>query len=122
MTEPPATTVAERADQFLEITEPVLEQVGQARRSVPEEGEGVALVGVLGQHGDPDRAGWRRADGVRRLDALHVMSRRHPDIGQRRIRFEPSTASSNSSAVPTAAITSTSPESSSSRRVPSRTR
>jgi hypothetical protein len=69
------------------IADAVFEEVGQAGRAVAEQVEGVGLVGVLGQHDDPDsRVGG--PDGVRRADAVHRVGR-HPDVGQHRIGPQP---------------------------------
>ena len=66
--------LAQRADQVVDVVQPVLEQVGETRCAVAEQGERIGLVGVLRQHRDADRR-MLRADGVRGLDALHVVAR-----------------------------------------------
>ena len=93
-TDPPAGHLAQRRQQLAQVTDPVLEQVGQAVGAVAEQLEGVGLVGVLGQDDHADlRVG--RPDGVGRVDALHRgpwrrwcrrAGRRHPDVGQHRVR------------------------------------
>jgi hypothetical protein len=83
-----ARHLAQRGQQLLQVTDAVLEQVGQARGAVLEQLEGIRLVGVLRQDHYPDvRVG--RPDRVRRVDAFHgwpgrglgrAACRRHPDI------------------------------------------
>ena len=54
--------------------------LGTFQSMAPEQLEGVVLVGVLGEHDDAD-AGVGLADGVGGGDALGVVARRHPDVG-----------------------------------------
>jgi len=85
--------LAQRRQQLLQVTDAVLEQVGQASGAVPEQLEGVGLVGVLRQDHHPDvRVG--RPDRVRGVDAFHrwlgrrvarAARGRHPDVRQHRV-------------------------------------
>jgi len=43
----------QRADQFIPVADPLLEQVGEPRGALPEEGPCVRGVRVLRQHDDP---------------------------------------------------------------------
>jgi hypothetical protein len=61
------------------VTEPLLEQVGDAGRAVLEELEGVLGVVVLGEDHDP-RAGVVASHPTRELDALGGEGGRHPDV------------------------------------------
>jgi hypothetical protein len=79
---------AQGADEVVDIAEPVLEQIGQAGCAVAEQGEGIGLVGVLGQHHDSG-AGVLAPDVVCGLDAFQMVTGRHPDVGQDRVRTEP---------------------------------
>ncbi|HEX6674399.1 MAG TPA: hypothetical protein VF486_05165 [Actinomycetes bacterium] len=73
----PGDRLPGRAEQLGPVPDALLEQVGQAGGAVPEQREGVGLVGVLGQHHHADtRTGG--ADAVGRLDALHVVAAPHP--------------------------------------------
>ena len=81
----PGRHLVERAYQVLKVTDSILEQVRQTGGAVTEEGSGVALIGVLRQHHDAD-IGVFGADGAGGLDALHVVTGRHADIGQDRAR------------------------------------
>jgi len=88
--------LAQGRQQLLQVTDAVLEQVGQARGAVLEQLERVGLVGVLRQDHHPDvRVG--RPDRVRGVDAFHrglgravtaaarAARGRHPDVRQHRV-------------------------------------
>ena len=107
--------------KLVELAHAILQQVGKTGSAVLEQRERVRLVGVLREDDDAD-VGMLCADCVGRLDALHVVAGRHPDVCDDGVRLEGATTRlRNSSAVPTVSTTTTSPESSSSRRIPSRT-
>ena len=79
----PGRHLIERADQVLKITDAILEQVCQTCGAVIEERSGVALICVLRQHHDAD-PGVLGTDGAGSLDALHMVTGRHADIGENR--------------------------------------
>jgi hypothetical protein len=66
-------------------TEPLLEEVSQARHAVDQQREGVVLLHVLGEHHHTD-VGMLRTDPFRRRDAFIGVARRHPDVGQHGVR------------------------------------
>ena len=67
-------------DRPVVVADALLEEIAEPRRAVLQQLEGVAVVGVLGQHEDAD-VRVPAADLVGRLDALHVVRRWHPDVG-----------------------------------------
>ena len=67
-------------DGAVVVADALLEQIAEPGRAVLEQLEGVAVVGVLRQHQHPDPR-MPAADLVGRLDALHLMRRRHADVG-----------------------------------------
>ena len=80
--------LAQGVHEVLEVADAVLQQVAEPGRAVGEQRERVALVGVLREHDDA-RVGVRGADRAGGLDALHVVARRHPDVGEHRVGREP---------------------------------
>ncbi|ARX89290.1 hypothetical protein SMD44_08777 [Streptomyces alboflavus] len=109
------------AQEFVDLADALLEEVGEAVGAAPEQLEGVVLVGVLESTTTPmpgwaSRMAWAAVmPSVWWLGGIRMSAT--TTSGRRR-----ATASRSSAAVPTAARTSASPVSSRRRRVPSRTR
>ena len=81
---PAAGHLVQRADQLVQIADPLLEQVAQPGHAVGQQVEGVVLLDVLREDHDAD-AGMLGADPLGRLDALVGVRRRHPDVGEHRV-------------------------------------
>ena len=114
--------LAQGVDEILEVADAVLEEVAEPGRPGRRRVRCAYESSVCCESTTTPVPGCVGADRVRRLDALHAVARRHPDVGEDASGRQPATASSSSGADPTQASTATSPESSSRRRSPSRTR
>jgi hypothetical protein len=79
--------LVERAYQVLKITNAILEQVRQTCGAITEQGPGVALIGVLREDHDAD-LGVFGTDSASGLNALHVVTGWHANIGQNSARAQ----------------------------------
>ncbi len=76
---------AHRVGEVVELHHPLLEQVADAGRIVPDQVDRVASLDVLRE--DEDRDGRMvRPDPAGRLEALGRVGRRHPDVDDREVR------------------------------------
>ena len=74
----------DRVDERVDVPDPLLEQVTDPRGLIPDEGEHVLLLGVLGE--DEDACVWTLAAQFQRgVETVVLIAGRHLDIGQRHI-------------------------------------
>src|ERR1700682_3019759 len=76
----PCDRLAQSPEQLIHVADPFFEKVSESGRAVLEQLECVRLVRMLREHDDSNL--WMaRPDLMCRIDALHVVTRRHPDVG-----------------------------------------
>jgi hypothetical protein len=76
----------ERVDEFVDVGDPVLEQVADSSGSVAEKFHGVVGLDVLRQHQDT-HVRVLGADLACCLEALVRVGGRHPDVDDHRVRW-----------------------------------
>jgi len=77
----------DRVDQLVQLGDPVLEEIAAPAGTPINQGEGVARVGVLGQHHHRGPR-MRRSQRGGESDALIRLRRRHPHISDHHVRVE----------------------------------
>src|SRR6266545_1449981 len=77
---PSVGNLPDGSDQLVALCDPILQQVGQPALALAEEGDGVGLVVVGGEHDDAG-LGMLGPDLVGAVDPLELEVRRHLDVG-----------------------------------------
>ena len=105
-----ARHLVERADQLVDLGDPLLQQVAEPGRAVLQQLVGVVLLDELGQHDDAD-VRVLGADPLRRVDALGACAvggmRMSVSTASGRCSSTAASSSSRSAAVPTSSTSST---------------
>ncbi len=83
----PRSDFAQGSQELVQFAHPILEKVGEPGRAVAEQFERVQGVHILGEDDDA-HVRMPGADLVGGLDPLHLMGRRHADVGDDRIRVK----------------------------------